>query len=523
MQQGSTHEVLPTALTYLSSLDPVCKKLSYWLLLSHLTSGDSSDGFLLAANTFSKDCTLASPAARAMAIRALSWGSAWAPDLCARAAERGLKDAHAHVRRSAVIAQSRLFHARAVPKEHSAELLYNQIRDPDPLVQCLSLQVLENILAAEGGVVVSKNMAVHLLRTIEDVPEWTKGRHIALLSKYKPGASQEIRYEMMNILDPMLQSPSASVCIQTLNYFLTIAPELKSEILVRAKTPLLQFVAIDCPEIAACVLDTIAELYLESDLLRAHYQTFLCKQVDPLYVKRRKLHILGFITDASIIDTVLTELTDLTTSSASLSMVVLKTCVAIGRREDLREKVVRTLLTFLTLKRPILTGEVLCALEKLRLPDDLSGEQVDLLLSSIQFVLNKTEVVMLRSETAFNRSVESSDTELNETHARAALWLLGEWSMFSDGIYLLKDFVENFCQWTNTGLTNALLLTSLKMFLRNPAQGQSLLALVLEQCSKQGNVQTQDKAKYYYCMLKKSVEKTRQIVLNDTVSAESEK
>lgn len=74
--------------------------------------------------------------------------------------------------------------------------LYESIRDSDPVVVTSSFLVLDTILASEGGVVVSRNMAAYLLRRLEDFPDPQLATVLEVLRKYKPQEEEELFHEL---------------------------------------------------------------------------------------------------------------------------------------------------------------------------------------------------------------------------------------------------------------------------------------------------------------------------------------
>jgi hypothetical protein len=74
--------------------------------------------------------------------------------------------------------------------------LYECIRDNDPVVATSSLLALDTILASEGGVVVSRNMAVYLLRRLEDFPDPQLATVLEVIGKYIPQEEEELFQEL---------------------------------------------------------------------------------------------------------------------------------------------------------------------------------------------------------------------------------------------------------------------------------------------------------------------------------------
>jgi hypothetical protein len=74
--------------------------------------------------------------------------------------------------------------------------LYECIRDSDPGVVTSSLLTLDTVLASEGGVVVSRNMAAYLLRRLQDFPDPQLATVLEVIGKYKPQEEEELFQEL---------------------------------------------------------------------------------------------------------------------------------------------------------------------------------------------------------------------------------------------------------------------------------------------------------------------------------------
>lgn len=82
----------------------------------------------------------------------------------------------------------KIFHIDASRIQNSSiiDTLYGLLRDPDTLVIVNTLNCLNEILAEDGGVVVTKKMVIYLLNRIKEFNEYGQNLIIQTLNKYTP-------------------------------------------------------------------------------------------------------------------------------------------------------------------------------------------------------------------------------------------------------------------------------------------------------------------------------------------------
>ena len=66
--------------------------------------------------------------------------------------------------------------------EKDIDLLYEMIKDKDPLVVMNTLYVLNEILKKEGGIAISGKMIIHLLNILKEFNEWGQNMVLELVS-----------------------------------------------------------------------------------------------------------------------------------------------------------------------------------------------------------------------------------------------------------------------------------------------------------------------------------------------------
>ncbi|XP_064499877.1 AP-4 complex subunit beta-1-like [Pseudopipra pipra] len=116
---------------------------------------------LLAVNSLRKDCAHPSPAVRGLALRTMcGLRMPGIQEYLQQPLVNGLRDKASYVRRAAVLWKGC---ARGLRNGALVNELYSLLRDQDPIVVVNCLRALEEILKKEGGVVINKPIAHHLL------------------------------------------------------------------------------------------------------------------------------------------------------------------------------------------------------------------------------------------------------------------------------------------------------------------------------------------------------------------------
>jgi len=285
----------------LASTDFVIKKLVGWFVTSNVPC--NSELMILAVNTLMKDSQDSNPLIRGLAFKIL--GVVTLPSLVEhkmRALTCGLGDSDPYVRRAAVLSTMTL-------SEHSqlVNRLYSLIRDKDPVVIVNCLISLENILQSEGGVVINRNIARHLLHQMNEFPESQILIVIRFLMKYKPHNEQDA-LDSMNVVDHVLKSNNAAIVIHTVEYLLFLVTEsgmnhLRQQVVLRARHYLLHIVSADVPEMSYAVIQFIMNRLLPefSSVFQSchNHCSWYCRHCDPPYLKVSKIQLLPDVTNES--------------------------------------------------------------------------------------------------------------------------------------------------------------------------------------------------------------------------------
>jgi vesicle coat complex subunit len=288
----------------LASTDFILKKFASWFVSSSMHG--ESELMILAVNTLMKDAQDPNPLVRGLALRALRLINLPSVDEHrVQALMKGIDDSDPYVRRAAVLSCMAAWHAMDIDRGQTIDRLYSLIRDRDPIVIMNSLIALDYVLCSEGGIVINRNIARHLLRQLTDFPECQLVNTIRFLMKYQPRDEHDA-LDAMNVIDPVLKTNSAAIVIQTIEYMLFLVQEsgmvhLREQVVLRNRNFLMCVVAADVPEMSYAVIHFITnrllpeftKVFQSSDNHRALY----CRQSDPSYLKISKIHLLAEIVD----------------------------------------------------------------------------------------------------------------------------------------------------------------------------------------------------------------------------------
>lgn len=150
LPNNSHHDVLQAS----NTKDLVQKKMVYHYLCNY--AAQKSDLAILAINTLQKDCRDEDPMTRGLALRSLcSLRLDNVVEYTLLPIRKGLNDGSPYVRKTAVIGCAKLFRQapEAVKGSDLVDILYNMLKDKDTHVITNVLNALNEILAAEGGMV----------------------------------------------------------------------------------------------------------------------------------------------------------------------------------------------------------------------------------------------------------------------------------------------------------------------------------------------------------------------------------
>uniref|UniRef100_A0A3B1JBH0 AP complex subunit beta n=2 Tax=Astyanax mexicanus TaxID=7994 RepID=A0A3B1JBH0_ASTMX len=477
-----------------ATVDIVQKKLVYLYMVTY--AGHKPDLALLAINTLRKDCADPNPMVRGLALRNMcNLRMPGITEYIQQPILSGLRDKASYVRRVAVLGCAKM-HSLQPNTEIDPSVvneLYALLRDPDPVVMVNCLRALEEILRDEGGVVINKPIAHHLLNRLKDLDSWAQSEVLRLLLRYCPRSDDEL-FDILSLLDGFLSSAHAPVMAATLRLFLHLAaahPAVQADALSRARGPLLAVCGSASRELRFAGLSHVQQV-LRSQPAQycSHYKRFFCSYSEPGYIRLRKMEILVELVNDENVVLILEELKSYCTDvSTDLAQAAIAAIGRIGRTYT--EKCLDILTGLLALKQEHITSAVVQTFRDL-----------------VWFCPQSTGPVC--------KAVEGCDeTPQDDEGKQALLWLLGaHGELISSAPYLLEGFIDGLKVEISSAVKMELLTSTLKLFLSRPAETQDMLGRLLHYCIEdEADMNVRDRAGLYYRLLQSGPDRTRQILL----------
>ncbi|XP_031422400.1 AP-4 complex subunit beta-1 [Clupea harengus] len=475
-----------------ATVDIVQKKLVYLYMCTYASL--KPDLALLAINTLRKDCADPNPMVRGLALRNMcNFRMPGMTEYIHQPILTGLKDKASYVRRVAVLgcAKMQSLQPNAEIDATIVNELYGLLRDPDPVVMVNCLRALEEILKHEGGVVINKPIAHHLLNRLKELDSWAQGEVLTFLLRYKPRGEDEL-FDMLSLLDGLLHSSHAPVMAATLRLFLQLAaphPAVQADALEQARGPLLATCGSQSRELRFAGLCHVQQvLRSQPAQFGVHYKRFFCGYSEPAYIKFRKMEILVELVNDENVGLVLEELRGYCTDvSPELAQAAIAAIGRIGRTYS--EKCLDILTGLLGLKQEHITSAV---------------------------VQTFRDLVWLcpQSTATVCQAVEGCEESLQDSEGKQALlWLLGmHGGQISNAPYVLESHIDGLKTEMSSVVKLELLTAAVRLFLLRPAETQDMLGRLLHYCiEEESDMNVHDRALFCYRLLECGLEETRRV------------
>ncbi|KAL2103781.1 hypothetical protein ACEWY4_000649 [Coilia grayii] len=475
-----------------ATVDIVQKKLVYLYMCTYASL--KPDLALLAINTLRKDCADPNPMVRGLALRNMcNFRMPGMTEYIHQPILMGLKDKASYVRRVAVLGCAKMHSLQPTAEIDAAIVneLYGLLRDPDPVVMVNCLRALEEILRHEGGVVINKPIAHHLLNRLKELDSWAQSEVLTFLLRYKPRSEDEL-FDILSLLDALLHSSHAPVMAATLRLFLQLAaahPAVQVDALEQARGPLLATCGSQSREMRFAGLCHVQQvLRSQPAQFGVHFKRFFCGYSEPAYIKFRKMEILVELVNDENVGLVLEELKGYCTDvSPDLAQAAIAAIGRIGRTYS--EKCLDILTGLLGLKQEHITSAVMQSFR---------------------------DLVWLcpQSTAAVCQAVEACEESLQDTEGKQALlWLLGmHGDQISSAPYMLESHIDGLKTEMSSVVKLELLTATVRLFLQRPAEMQDMLGRLLHYCIEEENdMNVRDRALFCYRLLGCGVEETRRV------------
>eukprot|EP00069_Balaena_mysticetus_P004360 bmy_17296T0 len=411
-----------------ATIDIVQKKLVYLYMCTYAPL--KPDLALLAINTLCKDCSDPNPMVRGLALRSMcSLRLPGVQEYIQQPVLNGLQDKASYVRRVAVLgcAKMHTLHGDSEVDGALVNELYSLLRDQDPIVVVNCLRSLEEILKQEGGVVINKPIAHHLLNRMSTLDQWGQAEVLNFLLRYQPRSEEEL-FDILNLLDGFLKSSSPGVVMGATKLFLILAknfPHVQTDVLMQVKGTLLAACSSESRELCFAALCHVRQvLHSLPGHFSSHYKKFFCSYSEPHYIKLQKVEVLCELVNDENVQQVLEELRGYCTDvSADFAQAAIFAIGGIARTYT--DQCVQILTELLGLQQEHITTVVVQTFRDL-----------------VWLCPQCTEAVC-QALPGCEESIQDSEGK------QALIWLLGvHGERIPNAPYVLEDFVENLSRWS---------------------------------------------------------------------------
>jgi AP-4 complex subunit beta-1 len=366
--------------------------------------------------------------------------------------------------------------------------------------------VLEELRVAEGGVSPSRELMLQLLNRLGEFNEWGLNLVLDILSRYFPETEDET-FAIMNVLDPVLRTSNSGAVLATIKCFMNLTepyPELLTQVIHRAKPPMLTLLTSSTSEIQYCILKHL-EALLPREIARGvfndEHRQFFVRYNEPPHVKHLKIQLLPLITCSENVREVASELSEYVTDvDAELSKRAICSMGEIAVRvSDVSGEMTQRLVELLELDMAYVRNEAMCVL----------GQVVRTYPSMRVHVLPNVARYLKKTEDPDARGV--------------LVWLLGE---FGDEIieapYLLERIIDEYEEEPSSTVKIHTLAAAMKLFFKRPPEMQAMLGrLLVSAVNDTTNQDVHDKALLYYRLLSTNVEKSAAVFKRATDDSNS--
>ena len=415
-----------------------------------------------------------------------------------RIVSKVLSDPSDNVRRAAVFACLKLHHMSptAVKETDLIDTLYGMIRDKDPTVVINCLSALDEILSDEGGVVINRAIAHHLLSRLESFPTWSQIQVLDVLKKYTPGNDDEV-FDIMNKTDRCLTSNCSALvasCLQLFLHLLQGLPHLKPEVFKRSQATLVSHLAGHNAEVIFPIIDIISSAPKEAlSHFCTNVQSFFCHNKDPLYLKLKKIQLLPWLITEENGEAILEELG----------------LYCVNSSEDVSFHAVQAI-GLLYQQVPYLADSCLAKLSSLT---QSSSPHV---LSNLLQILQNMRIDDKNFWEKLLSPVCNNHHSVCDSQGQAALlYLIGEYLCDSAEAYaVIEECVEDFADLQDRDVKEQLLTAAVKMLLAHPYELQSLVGGLFEVAVEDSDYEVKSRAEFLYLVLESGTDIAKSVLLH---------
>ncbi|CAD8088753.1 unnamed protein product [Paramecium sonneborni] len=459
--------------------DMVQKKMIYLYLTTY--AEQNKDLAFMAISTFQKDCKHSDPKIRGFALRNLcSLRFSGAIEYLMPAIKESLSDIDPYVRKTAIMGCVKVYYMQPDYLSNIEEQLYKMISDNDPLVIINAIHALNEVLAQEGGMALSKKLVDYLLGRLKEFNEWGQATILDELSKYQPKDDTEM-FNIMNLLEERLKHSCSAIVLAVIKVFMNFTknkPQIYQQVITRVKSPLVTLASISEGnfEIMYTILCHIKFIASKgyNQVFAQDYKCFYSRVDEPTYIKLIKLEILSLIACDINLGDMLNELGEYVTDvDQEISKKSIQALGAIAiRLPDLANAIVKQLSSFITLQDYI-TNEIIIVFK-------------DILRKDPKHIKDCLDIIQ-------------SDSVTDQNSKITLIYILGQFgSQIPLAPYILQTFVGSAEE--SVELKHALLTSCIKVFFTRAPEMQEILGKLFYCIINNENedIDLKDRAAFYY-------------------------
>lgn len=486
--------------------DLVIKKMVYLYMSNYATT--NPELAQMCTNTLTKDCQNDDPMVRGLALRSLcSLRLSQMVEYVSEPLHRALQDSHAYVRKTAVMGILKLHHLNEtfVVDNNFKDVLYNMLRDPDGQVVTNCILVLNEIMAKEesGGMAIDRAIMLHLLNRLGEFSEFGVVAVLELVPKYIPADENE-KFQIMNLLDPVLKTTNAGAFVAVIFAFLSLcdgdgsAPqaseEMKQQIVARCRAPVITMMTGGSSELMYCLLKHVSALIdLAPGLFDPEYRQFYIRYHEPTSVQYLKINVLAKLVNPDNAPLIVGELAEQVASSdATLSRLAVRALSRISCNdtggEGCAENITVRLVEMMDVDISHVSSEAATALAAIVRKHPRLRELVAPPLPRVLKYMSEREV----------------------TGKVSVIFLLGECGdILDEAPYSLEKLIDGYDDLGKRARAEsaadvkiALLTATMKLFFQRPPEVQHMLGRLLQKATEDVSCQDlHDRALLYYRLL----------------------
>ena len=355
----------------------------------------------------------------------------------------------------------------------------------------------------KGGCEPSEEITITLLNRIKDFNEWGQSIILDLVARLEPD-NEDLKYDIMNLLEDRLKHASSSVLLGAVKVFINLTKNdsaLSKDVQERLASPLITIMAsagtTENYEICYNIISHIHFICFKggSEFFQHDFKQFFLKYEEPSYIKFLKLDVLARIATEENVADIITELEEyVSDANSEIAKRAIQAFGDIVIRLNNFEENVSIIKNFLALKTDYITSECILALKNIFRKYREAVEEFEDFLINVNF------------------------DSISETEAKAAyIWILGEFGQEIElAPYILEIMINANKEFKSVEISLELLTSLTKLFFTRPAEVKGMLGNFFKfAISDNNDADLRDRANFYYKLLKSDILTAKQIICGE--------